>query len=197
MFNKNQVSASDAPKTWDDLLDPKWKGKIILTDPTSSPAFVDLWWAVMKRNGGVGFLQKLRAQATRLYPGVAPLTQALASGEAAIAVPGVPAIFAPLAASGAPIGMIDADDRDDRPGGDDRDHEGRQAPVRGAAVRVLPAHPGRPEPAQRRPRLGLAVGQGEHAEGLRPRRLERLAEAARRTSTGIRRQVGTWRLPLR
>jgi len=105
MFNKNQVSASEAPKTWDDLLDPKWKGKIILTDPTSSPAFVDLWWAVMKRNGGVGYLQKLRAQATRLYPGVAPLTQALASGEAAIAVPGVPAIFAPLAASGAPIGM--------------------------------------------------------------------------------------------
>ena len=106
MFNKNQVSASEAPKDWKDLLDPKWKGKIILTDPTSSPAFVDLWWAVMKRNGGVGYLQKLRAQATRLYPGVAPLTQAIASGEAAIAAPGVPSIFAPLAASGAPIGMV-------------------------------------------------------------------------------------------
>jgi iron(III) transport system substrate-binding protein len=105
MFNKNQVSAADAPKTWKDLLDPKWKGKIILTDPTSSPAFVDLWWAVAKKNGGMDFLRKLRAQASRLYPGVAPLTQALASGEAAIAAPGVPALFAPLAAQGAPIGM--------------------------------------------------------------------------------------------
>ena len=105
MFNKNQVSVADAPKDWKDLLDPKWTGKIILTDPTQSPAFVDLWWAVAKKNGGIDFLKKLRAQASRLYPGVAPLTQALASGEAAIAVPGVPAIFAPLATQGAPIGM--------------------------------------------------------------------------------------------
>lgn len=105
MFNKNQVSAADAPKDWKDLLDPKWTGKIILTDPTMSPAFVDLWWAVAKKNGGMAFIQKLRAQASRLYPGVAPLTQALVAGEAAIAVPGVPSIYAPLAAQGAPIGM--------------------------------------------------------------------------------------------
>src|SRR5262245_45313781 len=105
MFNKNQVSAADAPKDWKDLLDAKWTGKIILTDPTMSPAFVDLWWAVAKKNGGMSFIQKLRAQASRLYPGVAPLTQALASGEAAIAVPGVPSIYAPLAAQGAPLGM--------------------------------------------------------------------------------------------
>jgi iron(III) transport system substrate-binding protein len=105
MYNKNAVSAADAPKTWQDLLDPKWKGKIILTDPTSSPAFVDLWWAVSRKNGGASFLERLRSQATRLYPGVAPLTQALASGEAAIAVPGVPAILAPLQDRGAPIAM--------------------------------------------------------------------------------------------
>jgi iron(III) transport system substrate-binding protein len=106
MYNKNAVSATDAPKDWKDLLDPKWKGKIILTDPTSSPAFVDLWWAVAKKNGGMSFIQKLRAQAVRLYPGVAPLTQAIASGEAAIAAPGVPSIFAPLAQQGAPVGMV-------------------------------------------------------------------------------------------
>jgi iron(III) transport system substrate-binding protein len=105
MFNKNQVSAADAPKDWKDLLDPKWTGKIILTDPTMSPAFVDLWWAVAKKNGGIDFIKKLRAQASRLYSGVAPLTQALASGEAAIAAPGVPSIYAPLAAAGAPLGM--------------------------------------------------------------------------------------------
>jgi iron(III) transport system substrate-binding protein len=106
MYNKNVVSASDAPKTWDDLLDPKWKGKIIMVDPTSSPAYLDLWWAVMKKNGGVSYLEKLRAQATRLYAGATPITQALASGEAAIAVPGVPSIAAQLIASGAPIGTV-------------------------------------------------------------------------------------------
>jgi iron(III) transport system substrate-binding protein len=106
MYNKNVVSAADAPKTWDDLLDPKWKGKIIMVDPTSSPAYVDLWWAVSKKNGGVPYLEKLRAQATRLYAGATPITQALASGEAAIAVPGVPSIAAQLIASGAPIGTV-------------------------------------------------------------------------------------------
>jgi iron(III) transport system substrate-binding protein len=105
MYNKNQVSEAEAPKTWEDLLDPKWRGRIILTDPTSSPAFVDLWWAVSRRNGGMSYVERLREQAKRLYPGVAPLTQALASGEAAIAVPGVPSILQPLADRGAPIAM--------------------------------------------------------------------------------------------
>ncbi len=105
MYNTSQVSAADAPKDWKDLLDPKWKGKIILPDPTQSPAFVDLWWAVAKKNGGIPFLEKLRAQASRLYSGVSPLTQALASGEAAIAAPGVPSLFVPLKTAGAPIGM--------------------------------------------------------------------------------------------
>jgi len=105
MYNKSQVSDAEAPKTWQDLLDPKWRGRIILTDPTSSPAFVDLWWAVSRRNGGTSYLERLRAQARRLYPGVAPLTQALASGEAAIAVPGVPSILQPLVDRGAPLAM--------------------------------------------------------------------------------------------
>ena len=105
MYNKNAVSAADAPKNWADLLDSKWRGRIILTDPTSSPAFVDLWWTVARRNGGMGYLERLRAQASRLYAGVAPLTQALASGEAAIAVPGVPSILQPLIDRGAPLAM--------------------------------------------------------------------------------------------
>jgi iron(III) transport system substrate-binding protein len=106
MYNTRAVSAADAPKNWQDLLDPKWRGKIILTDPTSSPAFVDLWWAVARRNGGMAFLERLRAQARRLYPGVAPLTQALAAGEAEIAVPGVPSIAQPLIDRGAPLAVL-------------------------------------------------------------------------------------------
>jgi iron(III) transport system substrate-binding protein len=103
LINTNLVKPADAPKDWKDLLDPKWKGKIILTDPTSSPAFVDLWWAVQRKEGGIDFLKKLRGQAIRLYPGVAPLTQAVIAGEAPIAVPGVPAIAESLIAKGAPL----------------------------------------------------------------------------------------------
>ena len=89
----------------------------------------------------MGYLEQLRAQATRLYAGVAPLTQALVAGEAAIAVPGVPSIYPPLADQGAPIAM-NTPGVHDRPGGRRRHHEGREAPERGPAVRLLPAHPG-------------------------------------------------------
>ena len=128
----------------------------------------------------MSFLQKLRAQASRLYPGVAPLTQALVAGEAAIAVPGVPSIFHPLAAQGAPIGM-NTPGVTTGPEADDRDREGRKAPERGTALRLLPADPRRAGPAQRGSRLDLAVGLDDRGEGLPPRRLERYAEAARRT----------------
>jgi iron(III) transport system substrate-binding protein len=33
-YNKKLVSASDAPKTWDDLLNPKWKGKLGVSSAT-------------------------------------------------------------------------------------------------------------------------------------------------------------------
>ncbi|MFC4620311.1 extracellular solute-binding protein [Camelliibacillus cellulosilyticus] len=36
MYNKDQVKDSDAPKSWNDLLNPKWKGKIAYADPAKS-----------------------------------------------------------------------------------------------------------------------------------------------------------------
>lgn len=36
MYNKKLVSEADVPKSWGDLLDPKWKGKIAYADPAKS-----------------------------------------------------------------------------------------------------------------------------------------------------------------
>ncbi|MEG1896107.1 MAG: ABC transporter substrate-binding protein [Oscillospiraceae bacterium] len=35
-YNSDLVSKEEVPKTWQELLDPKWKGKIIMTDPGSA-----------------------------------------------------------------------------------------------------------------------------------------------------------------
>jgi len=36
MYNRRLVADSEAPKTWEDLLDPKWRGQIASADPASS-----------------------------------------------------------------------------------------------------------------------------------------------------------------
>lgn len=44
MLNKNQLGGLPAPKTWSDVLDPRFKGKLIIADPAnSSTAFTILW----------------------------------------------------------------------------------------------------------------------------------------------------------
>jgi iron(III) transport system substrate-binding protein len=50
LANTKQVAAADLPKSWSDLLDSKWKGKIAFTDPansgsayTNTTMLVDLW----------------------------------------------------------------------------------------------------------------------------------------------------------
>ncbi len=36
MYNSNRVTAAGAPKDWDDLLDPAWRGKVIIRSPLAS-----------------------------------------------------------------------------------------------------------------------------------------------------------------
>ena len=35
-YNTEMVTAAQAPKDWDDVLAPQWKGKIIIRDPVAS-----------------------------------------------------------------------------------------------------------------------------------------------------------------
>ncbi len=61
-YNTNKVSAAEAPKSWEDLLDPKWKGQLALTTD------VKVWVTLALEEGGWGiektedFLRKLKQQ---------------------------------------------------------------------------------------------------------------------------------------
>lgn len=69
MYNSKKISAADAPKTWDELLDPKWKGKIVIRDVQPSSTMKTIFGALLlreqKRTGnlesGFEFLKKLDA----------------------------------------------------------------------------------------------------------------------------------------
>ena len=64
-YNTNMVTAAEAPKTYEDLLDPKWKGKIAWTydlTPGGPPGFVHNILATMGTDKGMDYLRRFAAQ---------------------------------------------------------------------------------------------------------------------------------------
>lgn len=81
MYNTKMVSAAEAPRTWDDLLDPKWKGKIGMTADMKS------WYTLALGEGGWGiektedYLRKLKQQNIIWAPGQPAGHSLLLAGE--------------------------------------------------------------------------------------------------------------------
>lgn len=64
-INTDLVKDEDAPKTFEDLLDPKWKGKMawsIVPEPTGAPGFIGNVLEVMGEEKGMAYLEKLAEQ---------------------------------------------------------------------------------------------------------------------------------------
>jgi iron(III) transport system substrate-binding protein len=61
LVNTNMVKPEDRPKEWADLLDPKWKGKI-LSDDTRALGGGNTMFAVTTLKYGVDFQKKMAAQ---------------------------------------------------------------------------------------------------------------------------------------
>ena len=65
-YNRELVKDEEAPKTWNDLLDPKWKGQIAYASPAKSgSAFTQLCTMIFAaggpENGGWDFVEKFYA----------------------------------------------------------------------------------------------------------------------------------------
>ena len=70
VYAERAVSAADAPQDWDDLLDPKWKGKVLIRDPIASGTMRAVWGMIIERSlrqtgdtaAGFAWLRRLDAQ---------------------------------------------------------------------------------------------------------------------------------------
>lgn len=50
VYNSAAVRPEEAPRDWDDLLDPKWKGKILLRDPLASGTMRTMFGMILARS---------------------------------------------------------------------------------------------------------------------------------------------------
>ncbi|MBL5768991.1 ABC transporter substrate-binding protein [Heyndrickxia sporothermodurans] len=88
-YNTELVKPEEAPKTWEDLLDPKWKGKIQFSNPAASGTSTLMVLSYMMQHGekeGWEYFKKLSKQANSIPDSGSGPTKAVSMGEAYIGV---------------------------------------------------------------------------------------------------------------
>jgi len=86
-YNTNLVKKEEAPKSFADLLDPKWKGKIVKAHPGYSGTIMTATYQ-MQRDLGWGYFEKLAAQNIMQVQSSADPPKRLALGERAVMADG-------------------------------------------------------------------------------------------------------------
>jgi iron(III) transport system substrate-binding protein len=103
-YNTDKVSRSDL-EDWESLLDPQFKGEIILSDPSAVPPWLALMM-FLRDEVDPDYLTDLADQQPTLVESAVPGGQQLAAGEGLIQFPTTVAVVQPLIDAGAPIDTV-------------------------------------------------------------------------------------------
>jgi iron(III) transport system substrate-binding protein len=98
----DKVAGGDEPKTWSDFADPKYKGKLVLTDPSFTALQVSVV-GTMSKERGWGFFEKLRANDTMVVQGNQQVSDMIKRSERVIAVGALDSYAADLKREGHPV----------------------------------------------------------------------------------------------
>ncbi|MCF8160355.1 MAG: extracellular solute-binding protein [Polaromonas sp.] len=82
MVNRKHLGGNAEPKVWKDMLDPRWKGKIIIADPANSSTAYTILWGVKQMLGAQGLRQL--ANNVVVTSAAATVLRAVAQGEYAV-----------------------------------------------------------------------------------------------------------------
>jgi len=113
-YNTQAVRAADAPKDWDDVVDPKWKGKVLIRNPVESGTMRAIFGAMLARSiaqtgstaQGWEWLKKLDANTKEYVLNPALLYQKLGRQEGTITLYNMPDIATLEARTKTPVGFV-------------------------------------------------------------------------------------------
>jgi iron(III) transport system substrate-binding protein len=104
-YNTKALSAAEAPKTWTDLLDPKWKGKLVTAHPGYSGVITTHVAALVNLHGWDYFKQLAQNRPMLVQSAVDP-SGVVASGERLVAVNGGDYTFYQVKKKGNPLEIV-------------------------------------------------------------------------------------------
>jgi len=104
-YNTNLVKPEEAPKSFADLLDPKWAGKIVKAHPSYSGGIVTSTFQTVKAIGW-DYIEKLGKQKVLQVQSATEPPKKLALGERAVSADGLEYMDIRMQQSGAPIAIV-------------------------------------------------------------------------------------------
>jgi iron(III) transport system substrate-binding protein len=104
-YNTQKVAAAEAPKTWKDLLDPKWKGRMVTAHPGYSGVIATHVLALVHLHGWEYFQALAKNQLMLVQSAVDP-SGVVASGERPVAVNGGEYTFYQSKKQGNPVEIV-------------------------------------------------------------------------------------------
>src|SRR5574342_479818 len=104
-YNTKLVSSADVPKTWKDLLDPKWKGKLVTAHPSYSGSVASYVLALVNLYGW-DYFKQLAQNKPHMTQSVHDPAQVVASGERMVGANGADYFLYTQKKKGNPIGIV-------------------------------------------------------------------------------------------
>lgn len=83
-YNADVIDPEEAPKTWEDVLDPKWQGQMTMPDAFYSGAALH-WYGAMRKAMGKSFMEQLAKQDVLLRQGSGATAETLTTAERPLA----------------------------------------------------------------------------------------------------------------
>jgi iron(III) transport system substrate-binding protein len=104
-YNTRLVKREDAPKSFADLLDPKWRGKIVKAHPGFSGTILTTTF-MLARDLGWSYFKKLAEQRVLQVQSAADAPRKLVLGERTVTGDGADSVLVPLKEQGQPIEIV-------------------------------------------------------------------------------------------